>query len=423
MTDKNSKEPFRLDIPYDDDDLNYVLEEPRPRGEVYFSNPQRFSAMPPPPPAPKIKKSHGGRAALVALALALAASLVLSYMGVTLLQDIFALRSDVNTREEEVTIQPNQSTNQVIDNLAKHRLITQRGLCKFYSDFTFKIKHQNNPAPLQPEYLPGKYTVSNQLGLEEMLNSFKSKPKTAETVHLMFPEGYTVRQSVERIEANRVASVDSMKRALMDAQFPLPFLQGVNMSGRYYRYEGYLFPDTYDFFVGDNVNSVIQRFLDNFQKKWKEYGFGKQADAIGMTMDQVIILASIIQKEAANAKEMPLVSRILHNRLDHPSTYSTLDCDSTRDYVLGNIAKEMDSSSAAYYADLYDTYKCRGLPVGPICNPGAAAIDAALNPSKEPASLDLFYFQHDKNGKIYTAQTRAEHTANTSKIMMNDLAQ
>ena len=419
------REPFRLDISFDHDqnamELNSVLEDaPSHRGEVYFSNRPSY-APPKAQPKKRARKRHGGGVVTMLLVFALAASAVLSYTGITFLQDVFALRGENNHREAELSLDPDLSTNEVVDILAKNGLIRQRALDKLYMSLSFYIRNQNVDEPQQPNYLPGKYTVSTKLGLEEMLNHFKLKPPSAETVHLMFQEGYTVKQIVEKLSSNRVASVDSLKRVMLSSPFDYPFLRDTAVPGRYYQYEGYLFPDTYEFFVNDNVNSVFQRFFENFQKKWAEYGFNKQAAERGMSMDQIVILASIVQKEAANNEEMTLISRILHNRLDRPGVYPLLECDSTRDYVNNNIAPETGAYSADYYGEIYNTYRAAGLPVGPICNPGVAAIDAALNPSEKAEHKDLYYFQHDKNGKIYTAETKAEHNAHTTAIVIAGL--
>lgn len=423
----DDREPFRLDISFDQDqnamDLNSVLEDtPSHRGEVYFSNRPSY-APPSARPKKKAKKRRTGSVITLLLVSALAVSAMLSYVGITFLQDVFALRGDNSHREAEFTLEPNQSTNEVIDILASNGLLRQRTLDKLYMGFSFYIRSQNVDDPKQPDYLPGKYTVSTKLGLEEMLNHFKLKPPSSETVHLMFQEGYTVKQIVEKLSTNRVASVDSLKRVMLNSQYEYPFLKDTAVPGRYYQYEGYLFPDTYEFFVNDNVNSVFQRFFENFEKKWTENGFDKKAAERGMSMDQVVILASIVQKEAANNDEMTLISRILHNRLDRPGVYPLLECDSTRDYVNNNIATEMDAHSADYYGEIYSTYRTAGLPVGPICNPGIAAINAALNPSTKAEHKDLYYFQHDKNGKIYTAETKAEHNANTTAIVIAGLRQ
>jgi UPF0755 protein len=137
-----------------------------------------------------------------------------------------------------------------------------------------------------------------------------------------------------------------------------------------------------------------------------------------MTVDEIVTLASIIQAEAANSGQMKDISSVLHNRLDKPGTFPRLECDSTEKYLVETIKVTLTSSTTdtqkyIAYRDLYDTYStdCKGLPVGAICNPGASAINAALYPS----DTNYNYFRHDVKGKVYYANTFAEHEQNGYK--------
>ena len=128
-------------------------------------------------------------------------------------------------------------------------------------------------------------------------------------------------------------------------------------------------------------------------------------------MDEIITLASIIQSEAGDVKEMGKVSSVLHNRIESPD-YGKLQCDVTINYVNENI---LDSpyidGDKTRFSEYYNTYKVSGLPVGAICNPGADAINAALNPEK----TDYFYFVTDKDWNYYYASTYEEHLKNCKK--------
>ena len=417
------KKPFALDISFEDDDFSTVelrslLEEaPKPKGEIYFSNP------PAPPsraqaaaPSRKKKKAHSGAAVVAMLAVAVLLAAALSFVAIGTLRDIFAMGREGG--DITVEIPANQGTNQVIDILHEAGLIRQRGLCKLFMLFTEGVR-ETHIGFEEPEYVPGPYIVNAGMGLEELLDSFIAQPKTSETASLLFPEGYTVKQIAAKISDNRVAGMDALKRAMMFTEFDYPFLKGLNTDNRYYRYEGYLFPDTYEFYINENANNALRRMFDNFAKKWVANKFSEQATAMGLTIDQVVILASMIQKEAANAGQMKDISGVLHNRLNHPADYPMLECDSTRDYVMATIATEVDAGTVAYYNDLYNTYRCAGLPVGPICSPGIDAINAALKPNQH----SFYYFQHDKNGEIYLSKTKAEHTKITLDLLNSGLAQ
>ena len=410
------KAPFQLDISFDTMELSSELgsllepEQHVSKGEIYFANrPTPARPVSPPPAAKKKKKKrrHSDAVVLAVMVGILTLSALFSWVGITSLRDIFAIGKHAG---EPVNLILGESlkTEEVIDLLADKGLLQQRLVCKIYSKFSFWMRSQNLKDPSeakQPVYLPGPYTVASNLSLEELLSKFKSQPKGAEITRITFPEGYTVRQVAERAEKNGVVSAELLEKTLRNANFNYPFLQELNTDRRFYPYEGYLFPARYEFYYNENPVSALTKFFDAFAARWTE-DYAAKAEKLGMTLDQVITLASIIQREAANKEQMKDISGVLHNRLNKKNAYPMLECDSTRDYVTANIAVNgMDSSTAAYYYEAYNTYQCIGLPVGPICNPGIDAIEAALNPKKH----DYYYFQHDKFKKIYLSKTQEEH--------------
>ncbi len=178
---------------------------------------------------------------------------------------------------------------------------------------------------------------------------------------------------------------------------------------RYYHLEGYLFPDTYEFYQNDDVMNVLMKLVNNCGKKLLTDEMQEQFEASSLTADEVITLASIIQMEAANTEDMYMVSSVLHNRLENGSLYDiyTLDCDSTTYYPYWK-RDEIPESERDSFVSSYNTYNNRGLPPGPICNPGLDAIQAALNPE----STNYYYFCHDADGNAYYASTAAEHEQN-----------
>ncbi|MDR2686694.1 MAG: endolytic transglycosylase MltG, partial [Oscillospiraceae bacterium] len=374
--------PFWLDFSFDDSEAARSAldaDTPKSKGEVYFANPTRSFKPAAPAPEPlaqegaakgkKEKRKGGGGGALIAalLAFVLLATAVLSYVGISTLRDIFAMGKDEdNAFVVSLSLSGERAwiTSQLIDLLAEKKLVRQKAMCKLYMRLTEDIKSQNEDYK-PPEYIPGEYEIDSAMGLEEMLRSFLAKPPSGETASLLFPEGFTVKQVMEKIGENRVSNVSLLKRSMLATTFDYAFLRGLNAQGRYYKYEGYLFPDTYEFYIDENANSALRRFFDNFQSKWKEE-YTTRATELGYTIDQIVIIASIIQKEAANADQMKDISGVLHNRLDHPSVYPMLECDSTRDYVLNNISTVMDAGAAEIYDETYNTYRRAGLPVGPI---------------------------------------------------------
>lgn len=146
----------------------------------------------------------------------------------------------------------------------------------------------------------------------------------------------------------------------------------------FYRMEGYFYPDTYEFYVNDSAGNVTKKLREQFEKKYETVK--AKIKNSGMSLNEVMTLASIVQLEAASEDEMPKVASVFLNRLDDPDTYPMLQSDTTTNYIKNVIKTEADNTaSIEHYTECYDTYKCKGLPAGPICNPGMAAIKLFLS--------------------------------------------
>lgn len=238
----------------------------------------------------------------------------------------------------------------------------------------------------------------------------ETEPETwVQTVTVTFPEGMTADAIARKLEQNGVCSAAAFLQAAGSADTAAyPFLASVDEpDSRFRLLEGYLYPDTYEFYLDEDAGSVLARFLDNFAVKWTDE-YAARAAELGESVDDVLTLASVIQGEAGSREQMATVSGILRNRLADADNFPYLQCDSTSEYVT-DVIKPSAENEAAYRA-AYDTYDAArpGLPVGPICNPGDDAIRAAL----WPETSEYIYFRHDKTGKIYYAKTLEEHEQN-----------
>ncbi len=225
-----------------------------------------------------------------------------------------------------------------------------------------------------------------------------SQPETAKTVTLTFPEGFTLSQVGDRLEAHGVCKKADFVKAAQTYDFSYYSLVKAVPSDphRAYKLEGYLYPDTYELYTNMKPQDAVGRFLRNAQKKLAGYSYS------GMTTDQVITLASIIEREADDPDDMKKVSAVFHNRLKQGMI---LQADSTRDYC-NNYLIPVFGDQYKYY---YNTYpgRAKALPAGPICNPGANALQAAAN----PADADYLYFATGTNHKYYYGKTQAERDA------------
>ncbi len=342
----------------------------------------------------------------IILGICVAVAIFLSIYTISCINDVLAINRDSETIVT-VSIPADADTRTVLKILKDNNLIEHRFFCEAVASI-MRFRDDN--------YLTGIYYVTASMGVEKMLSTFKVAPTTGETVTLTFPEGYTVDQIVAKLAEYEVCSADVMYQTMREVDFSseYSFIQEMDdKEDRFRMLEGYLYPDTYEFYIGENPSSVIRKFLNNFQKKWTEE-YAKQAEALNMTVDDVITLASIIQKEAYGEDQSPLVSSVLHNRLDNSGLYPSLQCDSTTEYINEYIAASVtDAAELSRYTDLYSSYRCAGLPVGAICNPGDDAINAALF----PADTNYYFFAHDVNRKLYLARNDSERRKNNLTIL------
>ena len=347
------------------------------------------------------RKSHLQSLLLVALVVAFVfvASFMLKIPIMGCVNDLLAM--DRDSTEIRVVVQDGMHVDDVIDLLADKGLIYSADFCKLAAKL---LDYSNDDV-----YMEGTYHLSSDMGLEGMLKEIMASGLKQNTVMLTFPEGYTVDQIVAKLSENNVASATALYQVINGSEIreKYDFLQAITDAGdRYNALEGYLYPDTYEFYIGEEPASVIEKFLNNFQKRWSSE-YDEVAAELGMTTDEIVTLASILEKEAFDAQQMPLISSILYNRI-HSSSFPFINCDSTKKFVEGIQQNVPTEEQFQRLAAEYDTYEKTGLPIGAICNPGADAIKAALHPD----STEFYYFLHDSDGKIYVARTEDEHEAN-----------
>lgn len=213
-------------------------------------------------------------------------------------------------------------------------------------------------------------------------------------VSVTIPEGYSFMQIANKLEEKGVCSAKDFYETAQSysvKSFSVP-----SSSDRCFKFEGYLFPDTYEFYKDDDPQSVLIKMLNNYAAK------------SGMPTDKQLIIASIIEKETRSDSHMKMVSSVFYNRLNEGML---LQADSTREYVNNYITgNSLLSGNTSKYAALYNTYKCQ-LPAGPICSPGARAIEAAKNPS---SSEYLYYFFGNDSNNHYS-KTYEEHEQQMKK--------
>ncbi len=346
------------------------------------------------------------------------------------INDILVLDDENKSYSVVVEIPEGATYETIFDILKDNGLVSQPLLtdffCKFrhYDLYTVYDEETGEPA-VDPEtgktlkapveYVPGVYYLYADSGIENILDSMLANNSINKgTVRLTFPEGFTIAEVFEKLEEYEVCEAEKLYANLEIVADQYDFIKKIpDSEGRFLKAEGYLFPDTYDFYIGEGASSVLKKLLSNFEVKWeKEYD--KRLKELGMSMNEIVTLASIIQCEAKDGSQMADISGVIHNRLNDSASYPTLDMDSTINYI--NSLKSFNILTDVHYAlyvESYNTYSKTGLPPGPICNPSASAIRAALYPEEH----DYYFFCHSEDGAVYYASTAAEHQDNVQKVV------
>lgn len=374
------------------------------KGDIYFSNgvaPEPVSGTTRAAKRKPVKKSSSVRSTYIFFIVVIVVSMALSIYAVFCMNDVLAItktKSSVTVSlQEEV-----DSTSDAIDILADKGLIKCKNFCKLFAKY--------REAYVDGPYQPGVYYLNGKMGLEGMLMTLQGDSSTSETVTLMFPEGSTLPEIVDKLVENDVCDRTALLSVINSTDFSYSLVSDLKAKEEVpYRLEGYLFPDTYEFYVGENASSVIKKFLANGDAKITDED-RKKAEKLGYSMYEIITIASIIQKEAGSDEQMKTISSVIHNRLSDKTNFPSIGCQSTSDYITNFVGPSLSSTSAHtadYYLNYYSTDVTStvvGLPAGPICNPGMAAIEAALNPE----DTSYYYFFHDTKGNLYTAKTYSE---------------
>lgn len=338
---------------------------------------------------------------------------------VTGMNDLLAVyRTDPSTVVVDIPENPN--LNMVADILTDKGVISEPGYFKMFA----------NMKKAGDRFTQGTYEMRKNMDYEAIINYLLSTNNRTDTVTVMITEGQNVPEIAETLKKNGVLSnTDEFLKLCNSTDFDkdFSFLKDIkNGKNRYYKLEGYLYPDTYEFYKNQDAKSAIYRFLNNYETKMNEKqkfnGYEKlytvekmiEQSETEYSLDEIMNIASIIQAEAANVEDMYNISSVIHNRLSADADMGVLNLglDSTKYYPYRSAEKVPAGKGGKDYSSKYDTYKVQGLPAGPICNPGMEAIKAALTPN----STSYYYFCHDKDGQAYYASTIYEHNANLEYI-------
>ena len=317
------------------------------------------------------------------------------------------------SHEADIVIDSTMNVDDIAETLHENGIIEMPWLFKTYINMNDEAEG----------FLDGEYTVNSTMSYSNIITLLKTVRQYTNTVTVMIPEGYNAQQIGQLLEENLVCRADDFEKYYRSKLEKYDFEEQITVTeNRFYALEGYLFQDTYEFYVIDDLpdkpsmdtsqyaKQAAEKMYSNFQNKITKKMYAR-AKELGMTFDEVVTLASIIQKEGTNEENMANISSVFHNRLENMYEYPHLQSDTTDNYIEDVIRPNIPSSSLALYENVitaYDTYTCEGLPAGPICSPGLEAINAALY----PAETDYYYFLSSSDGVFYYASTVEKHEQN-----------
>ena len=292
----------------------------------------------------------------------------------------------------------------------KDGLISSTAAFKVYVDFVGKANSLK----------AGTYVFSKNMSVKQIVEVLCEGNAPKATVTFTVPEGYTiVGIGKVLIEKGLISNeADLLEAARTGSAFTnFAFINDVaamsSVGSRAYVLEGYLFPDTYEVYADASVETILIKMLNRFNEVFTDE-YLTRAQELGMTMDQVVTLASLIEREAQAADDFAKVSAVFHNRLN--SDMPLQSCASLS-YALG-VTKYVFNATEQATESLYNTYKFNGLPVGPVCNPGKAAIEAALYPNEQFLTDGYLYFCNQnpqETSELVFAKTYEEHEQNVEK--------
>ena len=339
------------------------------------------------------------------------ACFVLTYTSIVSDFNHEASKGDIVISEEErilFVIEDGSSTTAIANKLKEIGLISNVDFFKILSKYE----------GYDGTYKTGSHYLKKGLDMRDIM---KVLAGSTETIKVTFPEGFTVKKIAARLEANGLCSQEAFLKevnaCIQDSKFleEYSFLKGLDFSQRDYALEGYLFPDTYFFDLSAKPRDIIEMMLDNFNNQYLVSYYTK-AESLGFTIDDVIKLASIVERECRVSSERRKVAGVFYNRLFKTSnnTLKYLQSCATLQYIIerdtGSI-KDVLTLEDEKIQDVYNTYLYQGLPPGPICSPGIASIKSVLNLEEH----GYYFFVLDSRTSAGThlfAKTLEEHNRN-----------
>ncbi len=344
----------------------------------------------------------GLRPVLVALAVIVLTIGICSTVWNKLYGEFAAPVDEQDPSEYTFEITSGQSLNRVASNLENAGLIRSKTVFKYYCDF----------AGMGQKIQVGTYALRRDMTMSDIAERLTAGDGNPLVRNITLIPGESVEEFAARLvkdgvleSADRFLELCRSGQDFRDYYYIADVLSGGTAASRKYVLEGYLAPDTYEVYTDATEETLIRKLLSQTEAVFP-LEYQEQAESMGMTMDQILTLASMIEKEA-KTQDFPRVSAVFHNRL---KAGMKLESDVTIHYITG-VRRMALTDADMSAANAFNTYRYKGLPPGPICNPSAAAIRAALYPDSTLVAEKYLYFcaKEPESGQLYFSRTLEEH--------------
>ncbi len=399
--DINELERFENDDKLSENTNIFTVSKAKPKQAeepVYYEEPQQR------PKKSKKKKrrraNYSAYGGIVLATLVLCCAIIIALFGIVVGRDVLGI--DTGEYESYTIYIPEGSTTTDISNI-----LYNEGIIYYPDVFRAVAKVMNADGNMYP----GDLEVVENMSYADIIDSLMIAREAKATVTVTFPEGITVYEAALKLEESGVCDAQEFIFEFNSSAFGYEFENHVSSSSlKFYKYEGYLFPDTYEFYLEDSTHNIVRRIKQRTNEMLKPELIAR-CNELGYTLDEMITLASIVQLESWNFEDMKTIASVFHNRLNNPEVFPKLQSDTTYSYI-NDVIKASSSIEFEEMYDAYDTYTCNGLPVGAICNPGMDAINAVLYPD----DTGYYYFCADLTTReTFFAVTHEEHIENCKK--------
>lgn len=309
---------------------------------------------------------------------------------------------ETNASATPFTVESGQSLTRVANNLEAAGLIRNKTVFKYYCDF----------AGMGQKIQAGSYVLNPSMTMQQIADQLTMGDGNPIVRNITMIPGWTIEDFADKLYTDGVIAdkegflaLCRTGEAFSDYYYIADVLASANVSQRKYVLEGYLSPNTYEVYTDATAEDIIRKLLSQTENAFPA-DYQDRAAEMGFTMDQILTMASMIEKEAKSA-DMAKVSAVFHNRLDEGMK---LQSDVTIHYVTGVLKMSLDNSDLSLSSP-YNTYQISGLPLGPVCNPSEEAITAALYPDETYVAENYLYFcaKDPASGELHFSKTLQEH--------------